>query len=238
MEINEQTNNQINSDEALLLSQRVDVNSAIPLTSQILRIAVYDEFKAYEAYSKIIEKFGLVQPFVNIKEAEAVHYGALIRLMEKYQVEVPINNWYDKIEVPNTLIECCEMGVAGEISNIAMYNNLLLHTLEDDIKDVLFRLQAASFNNHLPTFRNCVLTHYNSTDSTNIGSINQENIMEKLGEYQVLIDDIMSGNIDENLISKIFSKLNLTMASGAVFGGAIIALLNNYMPKTNQKEEE
>ena len=103
---------------------------------------------------------------------------------------------------------------------------------------MLFRLQAASFNNHLPTFRNCVLTHYNSTDSTNIGSINQENIMEKLGEYQVLIDDIMSGNIDENLISKIFSKLNLTMASGAVFGGAIIALLNNYMPKTNQKEEE
>ena len=71
-----------------------------------------------------------------------------------------------------------------------------------------------------------------------ISLINQENIMEKLGEYQVLIDDIMSGNIDENLISKIFSKLNLTMASGAVFGGAIIALLNNYMPKTNQKEEE
>lgn len=234
MEINQE----INIDEALLISQRVDINSPIPIISQILRIAVYDEFKAYETYSKIIEKFGLVQPFVNIKEAEAVHYGALIRLMEKYQIEVPINNWYSKIEVPNTLIECCEMGVAGEINNIAMYNNLLSHTLEDDIKDVLFRLQAASFNNHLPTFRNCVLTHYNGANSTNNTSINQENIMEKLGEYQVLMDDIMSGNIDENSISKIFSKLNLTMASGAVFGGAIIALLNNYMSKNNLNEQE
>ena len=223
MEINQE----INIDEALLISQRVDINSPIPIISQILRIAVYDEFKAYEIYSKIIEKFGLVQPFTNIKEAEAVHYGALIRLMEKYQ-----------IEVPNTLIECCEMGVADEINNIAMYNNLLSHTLEDDIKDVLFRLQAASFNNHLPTFRNCVLTHYNGANSTNNTSINQKNIMEKLGEYQVLMDDIMSGNIDENSISKIFSKLNLTMASGAVFGGAIIALLNNYMSKNNLNEQE
>jgi rubrerythrin len=228
-----ETNLEMNTDESLLISQKIDLNSEIPIRSQILRIAVYDEFKAYETYSKIIEKFGLVQPFVNIKEAEAVHYSVLVKLMEKYQVEIPINNWYSKIEIPNSLIECCEMGVAAEINNIAMYNNLLQHVEEDDIKDVLFRLQAASFNNHLPTFRNCVLTHYNSSND-----INQENIIEKLGEYQVLLDDIMSGNIDENSISKIFSKLNLSMASGAVVGGAIIALLNTYISKQNIKEEE
>jgi rubrerythrin len=225
-----------NTDEQLLLSARIDSNSEIPISTQILRIAVYDEFKAYETYSKIIEKFGLVQPFVNIKEAEAVHYSVLVKLMEKYQVEIPINDWYLKIEIPNTLIECCEMGVAGEINNIAMYNNLLQYAQENDIKDVLFRLQAASFNNHLPAFRSCVLAHYNSGNSSN--NINQENIIEKLGEYQVLLDDIMSGNIDENSISKIFSKLNLTMASGVVFGGAITALLNNYISKQNIKEKE
>lgn len=223
-----------NIDEALLISARVDLNSQIPITSQILRIAVYDEFKAYETYTKIIEKFGLVQPFVNIKEAEAVHYAALIKLMEKYGVEVPINDWASKIEIPNTLIECCEMGVAAEIANIAMYNNLLKFAMESDIKDTLFRLQAASFNNHLPAFRTCVLNHYNSSDT----NINQENIMEKLGEYQVILDDIMSGNIDENSISKIFSKLNLSMVSGAVLGGAIIALLNNYVSKKHTQEEE
>ncbi len=148
-----------NIDESLLISARVDENSNIPIISQILRIAVYDEFKAYETYTKIIDKFGLVQPFVNIKEAEAIHYTALIKLMEKYAIDVPINNWASKIEIPNTLIECCEMGVAGEINNIAMYNNLLNYAVENDIKDTLFRLQAASFNNHLPTFRNFVLNY-------------------------------------------------------------------------------
>lgn len=223
-----------NLDEQLLISARVDINSNIPIRTQILRIAVYDEFKAYETYSKIIEKFGLVQPFVNIKEAEAIHYTALIQLMQKYEVEVPVNNWSSKIEVPNSLIECCEMGVAAEINNISMYNNLLNYTFEDDIKDVLFKLQAASYNNHLPAFRNCVLNHYNSLNGD---GLSQENIMEKLGEYQVLFDDIMSGNINENSIMQIFSKLNVSMVGGAVFGGAIIALLNNYISKQNQKEE-
>lgn len=224
-----------NIDESLLIKARVDINSDIPVQTQILRIAVYDEFKAYETYTKIIEKFGLVQPFVNIKEAEAIHYAALIQLMQKYNIEVPINNWASRIEIPNTLIECCEMGVAGEIANIAMYNNLLGYTIEDDIKDTLFKLQAASYNNHLPAFRNCVINHYSNGNNTNI---NQENIMEKLGEYQVILDDIMSGNIDESSISKIFSKLNLSMVSGAVLGGAIIALLNNYISKKNIEEEE
>lgn len=223
-----------NIDEALLISARVDINSDIPFISQILRIAVYDEFKAYETYAKIIEKFGLVQPFVNIKEAEAIHYTALIKLMEKYGIDIPINNWASKIEIPNTLIECCEMGVAGEINNIAMYNNLLEFTNENDVKDTLFRLQAASFNNHLPAFRNCVLNHYNSSNSTNL---TQENIMEKLGVYQTLLDDIMSGNVDESSISNIFSKLNLSMAGGAIFGAAIIAFLNSYVSKKNNEKE-
>lgn len=224
-----------NLDEQLLISARVDINSPIPIRTQILRIAVYDEFKAYETYSKIIEKFGLVQPFVNIKEAEAIHYSALIQLMQKYNIEVPFNNWATKVEIPNTLIECCEMGVAAEINNIAMYNNLLSYATDVDVRDVIFRLQAASYNNHLPAFRNCVLAHYNT--SVNNGDFSQTNIMEKLGEYQVLLDDIMSGNIDESSISQIFSKLNMSMVSGAVFGGAIIALLNNYISKQNQEEE-
>lgn len=224
-----------NIDEQLLINARIDTNSDIDIRMQILRIAVYDEFKAYETYTKIIEKFGLVQPFVNIKEAEAIHYAALIQLMQRYNIEVPINNWASKIEIPNTLIECCEMGVAAEINNISMYNNLLSYTIDADIKDTLFKLQAASFNNHLPAFRNCVINHYNIGNTSNIS---QENIMEKLGEYQVILDDIMSGNIDENSISQIFSKLNLSMVSGAVLGGAVIALLNNYISKKDKKEEE
>lgn len=222
-----------NYDEQLLLSQKVDVNSEQPVFSQVLRIAVYDEFKAYETYSKIIEKFGLVQPFVNIKEAEAVHFSALIPLLEKYGVEVPINNLAETIEVPNSYIECCELGVASEIRNISMYDNLLSNTQEEDIREVLFRLQAASYNNHLPCFRNCVINYYSASNNP---EFNQEDLMQKLGEYQGLFDDLMAGNVDQNKLTEIFSKLNISMISGAAFGSASIAFLNSYM--NNKKDKE
>lgn len=221
-----------NVDETLLVSSKIDETNEQSVLSQILRIAVYDEFKAYESYSKIIEKFGYVHPFVHIKEAEAVHYAALMPLLEKYNVEVPINNWQEKIEVPATLIECLELGVASEIHNIAMYDELLSYAQEEDIRDVLFKLQAASYNNHLPAFRNAVFNYYSGNGNE---MASQENIMEKFEEYQMLLNDVMSGNMDQNKLSEIFSKLNLSMVSGAALGSAGIAFLNNYMNKENKE---
>ncbi|RXI39652.1 DUF2202 domain-containing protein [Malaciobacter mytili] len=217
----------VNLDENILLSQRVDLNSEQPVVSQVLRIAVYDEFKAYETYTKIIEKFGAITPFINIKEAEAIHYSALIPLLQKYNVEVPINDWAEKIKVPNTYIECCELGVASEINNIAMYDNLIANTKQQDIKDMLFKLQAASYNNHLPAFRKAVLNHYNGvSNSTSLNSI--EEMMGKANEYQMLLEDIANGNINQDKISLLLSKLNISMLSGAGLGAALVAFLNSY----------
>lgn len=224
-------------DYNILIQKRVDLNSNINIDEQILQIAIYDEFKAYETYSKIIESFGNINPFINIKESEAVHYSMLIKLAEKYGVEVPINDWKDKIEIPNNLIECYELGVAGEIENIAMYNNLLTNSTKSDITDILFRLQAASFNNHLPAFRSCVINHYNAFSS----SSNSEDIMQKMQEYQEIVNNLMSGNIDEstisNLSSKLFSNISFQFLGGAVSGAAIIALLNQFLENQNSNKE-
>lgn len=222
---------EINTDEAILIKQEIELNSDIPVVNQVLRIAVYDEFKAYETYSLIIEKFGAVTPFTNIKEAEAIHYATLIPLLEKYNVEIPVNDWRDRIVIPDTLIECCELGVAGEIKNIQMYDNLLLHTQEPDIRDVLFRLQAASYNNHLPAFRNCVNTYYSNANLP----LNEQNLTQKFQEYQEIFEDFQSGNIDESKITQLLSKINMSMLSGLVLGAASSAFLTNYISK---KEEE
>ena len=75
-----------NLDEQLLLSQRVDLNSEQAVFSQVLRIAVYDEFKAYETYTRIIEKFGIkpdliiVDPFFTNAEWE---YDAFLKKLMK-----------------------------------------------------------------------------------------------------------------------------------------------------------
>lgn len=224
----------VNNDETLLLSQKIDENDAQTIVSQALRIAIYDECKAYEAYLKIIEKFGLVQPFVHIKESEARHYSALIPLLQKYNVEVPINDWASKIEAPNTFIEACELGVASEIKNIAMYDNLLSYVQEPDIREVFYQLQAASYNNHLPAFRNCVINHY--TVANDVQGFNQDEIMQKMGEYQMILEDMLNGNMDQSKLTELFSKLNLSMITGAAFGGVAVAFLNSYLDKKNSEE--
>ncbi|MCK4441139.1 MAG: DUF2202 domain-containing protein, partial [Sulfurovaceae bacterium] len=158
---------ELNFDEELLVSQRVNPSCNEPILHQVLRIAVYDEYHAYEAYRKIIDTFGVEQPFANIMESEVRHYSMLIPLLEKYEVPVPIDNWYAKLELPKTILECCEVGVAAEIDNIRMYDDLLQYVGEyPDVRDVLYKLQAASHNNHLPAFRKCVAQHSSQSIST------------------------------------------------------------------------
>lgn len=220
-------------DYNILVTKRVDLNSEIDVNSQILQIAIYDEFKAYETYSKVIEEFGNINPFVNIKEAEAVHYSVLIQLAQKYGVEVPMNDWADKIEIPSSVIECCELGVAAEIDNIAMYNNLLAYASKNDVIDVLFRLQAASFNNHLPAFRNFVINHYTSSGI----ALNSEELGQKMQEYQNMVNDILSGNIDESIISRLFSNTSFQFLGGAAGGVALVTLIKQFLENQNLNKE-
>lgn len=220
-------------DYSLLLSKQVNLNLDTDVDAQVLQIAIYDEFKAYETYSKVIEKFGNIDPFVKIKEAEAVHYSVLIDLAQKYSIEVPVNDWQDRIEVPNSYIECCELGVAAEIENVAMYNKLLAYTSKSDIVDVFFRLQAASFNNHLPTFRNCVNNHYNSGNLLQ----NSDEVMQKMQEYQTIIEDVLNGNIDESMISKLFSNVSFQFLGGVAGGVAFVTILKQFLENQNLNKE-
>ncbi|XPV54466.1 MAG: hypothetical protein ACNI3H_05765 [Halarcobacter ebronensis] len=59
--------------------------------------------------------------------------------------------------------------------------------------------------------------------------------MEKIGEYQMILEDMLNGNMDETKLTNLFSKLNLSMLSGAALGAAGVAFFNDYM---NKKDKE
>jgi len=234
----------INFDEDLLVTLRVDPTYDEPILNQVLRIAIYDEYHAYETYRKVIETFGNVMPFSNIIEAEIRHYNAIIPLLEKYNVEVPIDNWYEKIVLPNTLVECCEVGVAAEIDNIQMYDNLLLYVSEyPDIQDVLYKLQAASYNNHLPAFRNCVIQYtneavninniYNSFSEHNGVNTNPE-MLNKVNDFRNIATKFASGQINEQDVIKLFSSVDTATIGGVLLGGLGAMQLVKMM---NEKKE-
>jgi hypothetical protein len=127
-----------------------------PTLTEVLQEALLDEYRARNTYRKIIDTFGAVRPFINIVEAEQRHIESLLTLFEKYDIPLPAVPGPEQIEVPDNLLQACEMGVAAEIGNLAMYNRLIEATDLPDVIHVLQRLQAASRDSHLPAFQRCI----------------------------------------------------------------------------------
>lgn len=129
-----------------------------PETVAALAEALDDEYKARATYAKVIERFGPVRPFVNIVQAEDRHAKAVLALYARYGLEAPADAWADsdRIQIPDTLTEACQLAVEGEIENMEMYDRLLAAVEEPDCRIVLENLQAASRDRHLPAFQRCV----------------------------------------------------------------------------------
>jgi hypothetical protein len=122
-----------------------------------LEEALHDEYKARALYTRIIEEFGEIRPFINIVDAESRHIQALLPLFHKYGLDIPEDDWAKRVEVPASVFDACQAGVDAEIENAEMYDRLLTNTADyPDVQAVLKQLQRASADNHLPAFQRCV----------------------------------------------------------------------------------
>lgn len=120
-----------------------------------LLAALDDEYKARATYAQVLADFGAVRPFANIVEAEQRHIEALVRLFDRYGLDVPIDPWPGRVPRYASLNEACRAGVDAEIDNAALYDRLLAGTDRSDVLDTYRSLQRASQENHLPAFRRC-----------------------------------------------------------------------------------
>lgn len=129
------------------------------LTEQEIRAlheALDDEYLSWTTYDQVIQDFGDVRPFTNIREAEARHIEALRMLYVRYGVAVPANTWEGRVDRYPDIRAACEAGIEAETANAEMYERLLATTARTDILTVLRKLQAASQERHLPAFQRCV----------------------------------------------------------------------------------
>jgi len=112
------------------------------------------EYAAYASYAAVIEKYGEVEPYLHIMEAEGRHITALQRQLDKYGIAYPAENPYmGQIEAPESLLEAAQAWAEGEIANVEMYEQLLSVVEEyPDITRVFLNLQRASQEAHLPAF--------------------------------------------------------------------------------------
>jgi hypothetical protein len=118
--------------------------------------ALDDEYKAFATYGQVIDDFGPVRPFANIRDAEGRHIAALRRLFDQYGVPMPENRWVGTAPRYCSIEEACRAGIEAEIANAALYQRLLASTERPDILRVYRALQEASQQRHLRAFRRCV----------------------------------------------------------------------------------
>lgn len=161
--VSQNQNGQLNrgnclADDCLLVEDlEYPAGELSPEVQNALDEAINDEYKALFTYEAVIAEFGAVRPFSMIKGAEEQHIASLKAIYDKYGLEVPENTWTDKVGLPETLQEACQVGVDAEIANAALYEEQLLPVVKDyeDITLVFENLMKASEQKHLPAFDKC-----------------------------------------------------------------------------------
>lgn len=120
-----------------------------------LALAIQEEYTAMNTYLAVTNELGAVQPFTRIARSEQQHVNALIRVAQRYGVEVPENAGEIADIQWSTLEEACQLGVTFEQLDADLYDQLLPNTTNPALIRVYTNLQRASLNNHLQAFEAC-----------------------------------------------------------------------------------
>jgi hypothetical protein len=129
-----------------------------PLTAseiEALNLALDDEYHALAVYQSVIATFGEVEPFVEIAASEQRHIEALVNQFDRHDLPVPENPWVGTIPAFDSLQQACQAGVAAEVANADLYEQLFSMTDDPGLTRVFTNLSNASLNSHLPQFEAC-----------------------------------------------------------------------------------
>lgn len=110
------------------------------------------EYAAAASYLAVLDKYGSVEPYQTIYQAELRHIDALIRQLERLGTDVPENPYLGKITAPEDLVSAAEAWAIGEILNVELYDQLISKTENASLLNVLGNLRIASLESHLPAF--------------------------------------------------------------------------------------
>jgi hypothetical protein len=133
-------------------------SSGISLTTQEqegLQLAILEEYGALNLYNSVLAQLGAISPYDRISAAEQQHVDALIKQATKNGMVIPANPGLTAPITFSTLADACQVGVAAEIADAALYDELKTFTTNTSLLRVYNNLQSASLKSHLPEFQSC-----------------------------------------------------------------------------------
>jgi hypothetical protein len=137
--------------DAAALPDSIDPDSDAALVWQALMSPV-GEYAAAASYLAVLDRFGTVEPYATILDGELRHIDALSRQLERLGIDVPDNPYLGVVVAPDSLLAAAEAWAAGEIENVALYDELLAQADDSRLARVLSNLRRASLESHLPLF--------------------------------------------------------------------------------------
>jgi hypothetical protein len=135
-----------------LPSQSVFYNLDSLTTSDMIILAMKDEYLARQEYATILGVYPGLNPFASIIQSEVKHINALKPLFETYDIEPVQDESLNHVVLPTDLKDAFYICVEAEVNNIAMYALFLeREDLPEDVRFVFENLMSASYN-HLKAF--------------------------------------------------------------------------------------
>ena len=203
-------------------------------TENLLR-ALDDEYRAYCFYTLASP---LDEMFVHLQSAELSHINALKFHLQKLNVAIPENPYANTLTLPASLEEVIQTAIMRENENVALYNTLLANEQNPEIIDAFYRLQAASFNQHIPALQNALIRVQNPIAQN---PKNMQNTMEILNngkdvlrETGAMIAQLKEGTLKQEQLESFLGRLNYSLICGVIIGALGVAVFNEFL---NQNKE-
>lgn len=208
------------------------------MSAENLLSALDDEYRAY-AYYTLASSLGagpLSEMFVNLQNAESSHIEALKIHLQRLKVAIPENPYLNTLTLPDSVEEVIQTAIMRESQNVALYNTLLESEQDSTIVDTFYRLQAASFNQHIPALQNALTKTQNPQNLQNIQNAMEalSNGKEILKETGAMITQLKEGTLQQEQLESFLGRLNYSLVGGVVAGVLGVAVLNEFL---NQNKE-
>ena len=117
--------------------------------------AVLEEYGALNLYNAVLEQYPARSRSAASSGLSSNTSTCCCASPDRYGVDEPANPGLTVTPTFATLQDACAAGVAAEIADAALYDELLVVTENPDVVRVYENLQAASLNSHLPAFEAC-----------------------------------------------------------------------------------
>ncbi|WP_299549255.1 hypothetical protein [uncultured Helicobacter sp.] len=199
------------------------------MSAENLLKALDDEYKAYSFYTQASP---LGEIFLNLQNAEITHINALSHQLQKLNVPIPNNPYLHTITLPSLREEVLQVALEQENANIALYNTLIAKEQDSEILDVFYRLQAASFNHHIPALQQALAYHHNTDTSNIMDFLNHSK--DLLGETSEMVTRLQEGSLSKEQLEGFLGKLNYSLMGGVIAGAFGVIIFNELL---NQNKE-